>query len=60
MKELKALIQVKKIIALLITLTLVFLAVVGKITPAEFIPLATMVIGYYFGQSTAKGVRNND
>lgn len=57
MKELKALIQVKKIIALLITITLVYLSVVEKIAPGEFIPLATMVIGYYFGQSTAKEVR---
>lgn len=54
MKELKKLIQVKKIIALLITLTLVYLSLTGKITATEFIPIATMVVGYYFGSSTAK------
>lgn len=56
MKELKKLIQVKKIIALCITFTLVGLACSGKVTSEQFLPLATMVIGYYFGQSTMKAL----
>lgn len=54
MKELKALISVKKIISLMITTTLVALSFKGTINAEQFLPLATMVIGYYFGQSTIK------
>lgn len=48
------LIEVKKIIALLFSITFVTMAFLGKITNEQFIPLITIVIGYYFGQSTAK------
>ena len=48
------LIEVKKIIALLITVALVSLTFMGKIDSQQFVPLAVMVIGYYFGQSTMK------
>ena len=53
-EKLSKLIEVKKLIALLITITLVSLAFMNQITSAEFLPLATMVIGYYFGASTMK------
>lgn len=54
MNELKRLISVKKIIALGITFTLIGLATVGRVTAEQFLPIASLVVGYYFGQSTAK------
>jgi 4-hydroxybenzoate polyprenyltransferase len=54
MKELKRLISVKKIIALLLTLVFCFLAVVGKIESKDFLTIFLMIISFYFGQSTTK------
>lgn len=53
-EKLAKLIEVKKIIALIITITLVCLAFMNKVTSEQFLPLATMCIGYYFGASTMK------
>lgn len=61
MKEkIAKLIEVKKIIALLFSITFVAMAFMGMITNEQFIPLITMVIGYYFGQSTAKGTKGTN
>lgn len=55
MKEkLTKLIEIKKIIALLLTLVFCFLAAIGKITTEQFITIFTVIIGFYFGQSTVK------
>lgn len=45
--------ELRKIIALCLTLVFCYLSVVGKIQTNEFIPVFGMVIGYYFGKSTA-------
>lgn len=44
----------KFVIAIMIMATTCYLAIKGVITSAEFTPLATMVVGFYFGQSVAK------
>jgi hypothetical protein len=51
--KLIALIEVRKIIALLFAGLFSFLMFAGSITVDQGLPLITMVIGYYFGKSTA-------
>ena len=51
-KALTNLIGVKRLIALIITIALVAGFGVGRITGEQFLPLATMVIGFYFGRGT--------
>ena len=56
-EKLAKLVEVRKLIALLISITLVSLAFMGKITSEQFLPLATTIIGYYFGASTVKNAK---
>lgn len=48
--------SIRKIIALALTIVFCYLSIVGKIEPSEFIPIFSMVLGYYFGKSTALDV----
>lgn len=45
--------SVRKVIALCMTVVFCYLSIVGTIKPGEFIPIFSMVLGYYFGKSTA-------
>jgi len=45
--------SVRKVIALLLTIVFCYLSIQGKITQEQFIPIFSMVLGYYFGRSTA-------
>jgi hypothetical protein len=45
--------SVRKVIALLLTIVFCYLSIQGKITQDQFIPVFSMVLGYYFGRSTA-------
>lgn len=45
--------ELRKVIALCVTLVFCYLSIVGKIHTSEFIPIFSMIIGYYFGKSTA-------
>lgn len=54
MEALYRLLQVKKLIALALTLAFVILSLNGSVTPDNFIPVFMMVIGYYYGQSTVR------
>lgn len=54
MKELLSLIQVKKIIALILTLVFAIITLKGQIDTQSFMTVFLMVIGAYFGQSIAK------
>ena len=54
MKELKNLLQIKKIIALLVTIVFCVLSIKGTISATEFITVFSMVISFYFGQSSAR------
>ena len=46
------LIGVKRIIALIITIALVAGFAAGTVSGEQFLPLATMVIGFYFGKGS--------
>ena len=53
-KKLTNLIEVKKVIALLVVIVFCILALCNKIDPSIYTNVVTLVIGYYFGQSTKK------
>lgn len=48
--------SVRKVIALSLTLVFCYLSIIGTITQEQFIPVFSMVLGYYFGKSTALDV----
>lgn len=50
----KELLQVKKIIALLLTIGFLYLTFVKNISSTEFITIYSLVLGYYYGQSTVR------
>ena len=52
------LIEVKKLIALTVVLVFCFLAIAGKVDTAVFTNVVTLVVGYYFGQSTTRQTIN--
>ena len=54
MKQLLALIQVKKLIALVLTFGFLYLAVIQTIGATEYLSVYTLIIGFYFGQSTVR------
>lgn len=51
--------SVRKIIALSVTGVFCYLSITGKIGSNEFIPVFSMIIGYYFGKSTALELPNH-
>lgn len=55
MKEFKNLLQTKKLIALMMTLTMCIMVVVRIPVPEEFKILFSMIISFYYGQSTVTG-----
>lgn len=60
MKELKNMLQIKKIIALLLTIVFVVLSLRGLISSTEFLTIFGMVIGTYFGaSSTRQAIKEN-
>ncbi len=60
MKELKNMLQIKKIIALLLTIVFVVLSLRGLISSTEFLTIFSMVIGTYFGaSSTRQAIKEN-
>ncbi|KOC47734.1 hypothetical protein ADU86_03805 [Clostridium botulinum] len=54
MEFLKQFLQIKKIIALLTTIVFSILALKGSISSTEFLTIFSMVIAFYFGQSTTR------
>lgn len=54
MKKLLALIEVKKIIALLFAIVFCVLSLKNKISSDQFIIVFSTIIGYYFAQSTTR------
>ena len=45
--------SVRKIIAMILTFVFCYLAIKGQISSSEYVTVFTMVIGFYFGRSTA-------
>ena len=60
--KLANLIEVKKLIALFLTFTFIFLAVIRVIDGQQFMSIFTLIIGFYFGQSTVaqSQIRNHE
>lgn len=54
MKQLLELLQIKKIIAIILTVVFAILSLKGVITAEQFITVFSMVIAFYFGQSSAR------
>jgi len=51
---LKELLQIKKIIAFLTTVVCCTLSVRGLLSSTEFLSVFTLIIGFYFGQSSVR------
>ncbi|MGL5352050.1 MAG: hypothetical protein ACRDA5_01845 [Clostridium sp.] len=51
--------SVRKIIALAVTAVFCYLSLTKSVSSSEFIPIFTMIIGYYFGKSTALDIPTN-
>ncbi len=65
---LKIFTSVKRIIAMSVTFVFCYLTISEKIDSAQFIPIFSMIVGYYFGRTTesennqdlnGSGVKNN-
>lgn len=51
--KLANLLEVKKLIALLLSLAFIYLAIKGTFQP-EFVSIYTMIVGFYFGSSNER------
>ncbi|MBU5268874.1 hypothetical protein [Clostridium cochlearium] len=61
MEWLKQFLQIKKIIALLTTIVFCYLSVEGNLSSTEFLSVFTLIIGFYFGQSsTRQAIKEQD
>lgn len=58
--KLTSLIEVKKIIALLVTIVFCVMAFEGSIPNTEFLTIFSLIIGYYFGASGTRQAINLD
>ncbi|EPY2307090.1 TPA: hypothetical protein PTV43_000091 [Clostridium botulinum] len=54
MKLLKDFLQIKKIIALLTTIVFCILSIKESLSSTQFLGVFTLIIGFYFGQSSAR------
>lgn len=54
METLKKLLQIKKLIALILTIVFSILALKEQIGATEFLTIFSMVIAFYFGQSSTR------
>lgn len=54
------LLSVKKIISILTTIVFCVLSLTNRISSTEFLSVFTLVVGFYFGQSTVKGIKNQE
>ena len=60
LNKLSSLIEVKKMIALLVTVIFCVLAFNGSIQSNEFLTIFSLIIGYYFGASGTRQAINMD
>ena len=55
MKEkLVRLLTVKSIVTLILTAVFAYLAIMGKVTPTDFVQIFLIIIGFYFGTQHEK------
>lgn len=53
-KELLKIFQIKKMIALLTTIVFCVLSIMNKISSSEFLSVFSMIVAFYFGQSSVR------
>jgi len=53
-KRLSALLSVKSIATLVLTAVFAYLAIVGEVTPEQYMTVYTVVIAFYFGTQSQK------
>ncbi|MGN1370929.1 MAG: hypothetical protein ACI4XM_01420 [Candidatus Coprovivens sp.] len=58
--KLTNLIEVKKLIALTVVFVFCGLAIADKVDTSVFTNVVTLIVGYYFGQSTTRQVMNEN
>lgn len=56
--KISKLIEVKKIIALTVVFVFCIITISGEVDAAIFTNVVTLVVGYYFGQSTTRQTMN--
>lgn len=54
LERLEKLLTVKSIVTIVLTLAFAYLAVIGNITPEQFLTVYTVIIGFYFGTQYEK------
>ena len=54
------LLSVTNIIAILTTIVFCVLSLQNRVSSTEFLSVFTLVVGFYFGQSTVKGIKNQE
>lgn len=58
-EKLVKLLNVKTVIAVILTGIFGYMAVIGQITPEVFMPIFTMIIAFYFGEESRDNKNNN-
>ena len=58
-EKLVKLLNVKTVIAIILTGIFGYMAVIKQITPEVFMPIFTMVIAFYFGEESRDNKNNN-
>ena len=59
-KKVTNLIEVKKLIALTVVFVFCGLAIADKVDTGVFTNVVTLIVGYYFGQSTTRQIINDN
>lgn len=59
-KKLTNLIEVKKLIALAVVFVFCVLALIDELDTTIFTNVVTLIVGYYFGQSTTRQIINEN
>ena len=53
-ERLEKLLAVKSIVTLVLTGVFAYLAIVGKVSPVDFLTIFTVIVGFYFGTQKVK------
>lgn len=59
-EKLVKLLNVKTVIAIILTVIFSYMAIVGQITPEVFMPIFSMIIAFYFSDDNKNNNNNNN
>ena len=59
-EKLVKLLNVKTVIAIILTVIFSYMAIIGQITPEVFMPIFSMIIAFYFSDDNKKDNNNNN